>query len=122
MMEAARTCETSVDIHLRTRQYIAEDSELHTRPRENLKSHIMVGWFEDTSSKQEIVVILVQLCFHLFYLIKRILLYISRQTINISRNIKYRQVRYFVQQLFVLRQLSSGFQASYSPFITCHSS
>jgi hypothetical protein len=39
MMEAARTFETSVDIKLRTRQYIPEDSELHTRRRENLKSH-----------------------------------------------------------------------------------
>jgi hypothetical protein len=29
MMEAARTTETSVDIQLRTRQYIPEDSELH---------------------------------------------------------------------------------------------
>jgi hypothetical protein len=40
MMEAARTSETLVDIVLRTRQYIPEDSELHTRFRENLKSHI----------------------------------------------------------------------------------
>jgi hypothetical protein len=40
MMEAARTYETSIDIQLRTRQYIAEDSELHTRHRENLKSVI----------------------------------------------------------------------------------
>jgi hypothetical protein len=40
MMEAARTSETSVDIQLRTRQYIPEDSELHTRRRENLKFHI----------------------------------------------------------------------------------
>jgi hypothetical protein len=39
MIEAARTSETSVDIQLRTRQYIPEDSELHTRHRENLKSH-----------------------------------------------------------------------------------
>jgi hypothetical protein len=39
MMEAARTSETSVDNYL-TRQYIPEDnSELHTRRRENLKSH-----------------------------------------------------------------------------------
>jgi hypothetical protein len=29
----------SVDIYLTTRQYIPEDSELHTRCRENLKSH-----------------------------------------------------------------------------------
>jgi hypothetical protein len=40
MMEAARTFETSVDIDLTTQQYIPEDSELHTRRCENLKSHI----------------------------------------------------------------------------------
>jgi hypothetical protein len=40
MTEAASTSETSVDIELRTRQYIPEDSELRTRRRENLKSHI----------------------------------------------------------------------------------
>jgi hypothetical protein len=40
MMEAARTSETSVDIQLRTRQYIPEDSELHTRRCESLKSHM----------------------------------------------------------------------------------
>jgi len=39
MMEAARTSETLVDIQLKTRQYIPEGSELHTRRRENLKSH-----------------------------------------------------------------------------------
>jgi hypothetical protein len=39
MMEAARTSETSVVIQLRTWQYISEDSEVHTRRRENLKSH-----------------------------------------------------------------------------------
>jgi hypothetical protein len=39
-MEAARTSETSADNYF-TRQYIPEDnSELHTRRRENLKSHI----------------------------------------------------------------------------------
>jgi hypothetical protein len=39
MMEAVRTSETSVDYHF-TRQYIPEDnSEHHTRRRENLKSH-----------------------------------------------------------------------------------
>jgi hypothetical protein len=38
VMKAAHTSETSVDIQLRTRQYIPEDSELHTRRRENLKS------------------------------------------------------------------------------------
>jgi hypothetical protein len=40
-MEAARTSKTSADIQLRTRQYIPEDSRLHTRRRENLKSHII---------------------------------------------------------------------------------
>jgi hypothetical protein len=41
MMEAARTSETSVDNYF-TRQHIPEDnSELHTRHRENLKSHII---------------------------------------------------------------------------------
>jgi hypothetical protein len=39
MMGVARTSETSVDIQLRTRQYIPEDSELHNRRRENFKSH-----------------------------------------------------------------------------------
>jgi hypothetical protein len=40
MMEAVRTSETSVDNYF-TRQYIPEDnSEHHTRRRENLKSHL----------------------------------------------------------------------------------
>jgi hypothetical protein len=39
MMVAAGTAETSVDIQLRTLQYIPEDSEIHTRRQENLKSH-----------------------------------------------------------------------------------
>jgi hypothetical protein len=38
MMEAVRTSETSVNIYLTTRQYIQEDSNLHARRRENLKS------------------------------------------------------------------------------------
>jgi hypothetical protein len=45
MMEAVRTSETSVDNYF-TRQYIPEDnSEHHTRRRENLKSHIEVLCF-----------------------------------------------------------------------------
>jgi hypothetical protein len=39
MMEALRIFETSVNINLTTQQYIPEDSKLHTRCRENLKSH-----------------------------------------------------------------------------------
>jgi hypothetical protein len=35
LMEAARTSETSVDIQLRTRQYIPEDSELHKNLDQN---------------------------------------------------------------------------------------
>jgi hypothetical protein len=42
MMKAERTSETSVDNYF-TRQYIPEDnSELHTRCRENLKSHKII--------------------------------------------------------------------------------
>jgi hypothetical protein len=42
MMEAARTSETSVDNYF-TRQYIPEDkSELHTRCRDNFKSHLIL--------------------------------------------------------------------------------
>jgi hypothetical protein len=41
MVEAVRTSETSVDNHF-TRQYNPEDnSEHHTRRRENLKSHMV---------------------------------------------------------------------------------
>jgi hypothetical protein len=42
MMEAARTRETLVSINLTTRHYIEEDSKLHTRRRENFKSHIKI--------------------------------------------------------------------------------
>jgi hypothetical protein len=51
MMEAARTSETSVGIQLRTRQYIPEDTELHTRRRENLKSHKVEFNFHETESR-----------------------------------------------------------------------
>jgi len=39
MMEAVRTSETSVYYNETTRRYIPEGSNLHTRRRENLKSH-----------------------------------------------------------------------------------
>jgi hypothetical protein len=56
MMEAARTTETSVDIQLRTRQYIPEDSELYTRCRENLKSHCSAyDWRAGRSMPREFV-------------------------------------------------------------------
>jgi hypothetical protein len=38
MMEAASTSETSVNFHQTTRRNNPEDSHLHTRRRENLKS------------------------------------------------------------------------------------
>jgi hypothetical protein len=42
MMEAVRTSETSVDNYF-TRQYTPEDnSERHTRRRENMKSHMFM--------------------------------------------------------------------------------
>jgi hypothetical protein len=49
MMEAVRTSETSVDNQF-TRQYIPEDnSEHHTRRRENLKSHMIVGYLTSSA-------------------------------------------------------------------------
>jgi hypothetical protein len=39
MMEAVRTCETSVYSNKTTRRYIPEGSHLHIYRRENLKSH-----------------------------------------------------------------------------------
>jgi hypothetical protein len=42
MMEAVRTSEKSVNFNVTTRHYISEDSKLHTRRRENLKSHILL--------------------------------------------------------------------------------
>jgi hypothetical protein len=39
MMEAASTCETSVNFYQTTQQYNPEDGHLHTRRRENLKSY-----------------------------------------------------------------------------------
>jgi hypothetical protein len=44
-LEAVRISETSVNIYLSTRQYISEDSKLHTRRRENLKSHKPTAYF-----------------------------------------------------------------------------
>jgi len=39
-MEAVRSSETSVCSNETTRRYIPEGSHLHTRRRDNLKSHI----------------------------------------------------------------------------------
>jgi hypothetical protein len=40
MMEAVRTSETSVNFYETTRRNIPEGCHLHTRRRENLKSHL----------------------------------------------------------------------------------
>jgi hypothetical protein len=40
MMEAASTSKTSVNFHETTRRYNPEDSHLHSRRRENLKSYM----------------------------------------------------------------------------------
>jgi hypothetical protein len=50
--------ETSVDIQSRTRQYIPEDSELHSCRRENLKSHtadifVVLNWKELERNAEE---------------------------------------------------------------------
>jgi hypothetical protein len=42
MMEAVHNSETSVHFNMTSRRYIPEDSKLHTRQRENLKSHIII--------------------------------------------------------------------------------
>jgi hypothetical protein len=52
MMKAAHTSETSVDIQLRTLQYIPEDSDHYTRRRENLKSHTIRMKFELTPNSR----------------------------------------------------------------------
>jgi hypothetical protein len=41
MMEAVSVSETSVNFYQTTRRIISEDSHLHTRRRENLKSHYL---------------------------------------------------------------------------------
>jgi hypothetical protein len=41
MMDGTSTSETSVNFYLTTRRYNPEDSHLHTRRRENLKSHLV---------------------------------------------------------------------------------
>jgi hypothetical protein len=48
MMEAVRTSEMSVSIYLTTRQFIPEESKLHTRRRENLQYNIMVSWQKES--------------------------------------------------------------------------
>jgi hypothetical protein len=42
MMEAVRTSETSVNFNVTAWRYILEDSKLHTRCRENPKSHVCI--------------------------------------------------------------------------------
>jgi hypothetical protein len=42
MLEALRTSETSVCSNETTRRYITESSNIHTRRRENLKSHFVI--------------------------------------------------------------------------------
>jgi hypothetical protein len=42
-MAAVRTSETSVNFNVNIRRYIPEDSKLHARRRENLKSHIKIN-------------------------------------------------------------------------------
>jgi hypothetical protein len=48
MMETVGTSETSVNFYQTTRRNIPEDSHLHTRRRENLKSHQNYTLFPDT--------------------------------------------------------------------------
>jgi hypothetical protein len=45
MMEAASTSETSVNVYQTTRRNNPEDSHLHSRRSENLKSHMLFIYF-----------------------------------------------------------------------------
>jgi hypothetical protein len=42
MMEAVRTSEMSVNFNVTTQRYIPEESKLHTRRRESLKSYLVI--------------------------------------------------------------------------------
>jgi hypothetical protein len=57
MMETAglRTSETSVNFNVTARRYIPEDSELHIRRRENLKSHKFLTYFLSTTANTAIM-------------------------------------------------------------------
>jgi hypothetical protein len=52
MMEAASTRETSLNFCQTTRRNNPEDSHLHTRSRENLKSHLVRDIVSDTQQKE----------------------------------------------------------------------
>jgi hypothetical protein len=45
MLEVVRTSETSVTVNVTTWRWIPEDFKLHTRSRENLKSHTEMSIF-----------------------------------------------------------------------------
>jgi hypothetical protein len=47
-MEVVRTSETLVNFNVTTQRYSPEDSKLHPRRRENLKSHILNPYLETT--------------------------------------------------------------------------
>jgi hypothetical protein len=48
MMEATSTFETSENFYQTTRRYNPEDSHIHTRRRENLKSYLVSAPFPAT--------------------------------------------------------------------------
>jgi hypothetical protein len=52
MMVAASTSETSVNAYQTTRRYNPEDSHLHTRRRENLRSYLYFSNFLGTVFKE----------------------------------------------------------------------
>jgi hypothetical protein len=49
MVEAVSTFETSVNFYQTTRCNIPEDSYINIRRRENLKSHLGISFFNNTS-------------------------------------------------------------------------
>jgi hypothetical protein len=93
MMEAARTSETSVDNYF-TRQYIPQDnSEPHTRRRENLKSHISYKITKYVILIQEVLVIDRRGVILSQYRVR--LLYLPNKTVFVCMSFPFDVLQYF---------------------------
>jgi hypothetical protein len=55
MMEAASTSETWVNFYQTTRRNIPKDTRVHTRRRENLKSHFLILSFSSSNIRPHFV-------------------------------------------------------------------
>jgi hypothetical protein len=74
MMEAVRTSETSVNLSLTIWRYIPEDSKLHIRSRETLKSYLKcVQTKQAQKAKHSFIAFSVQNCFNQGYALSPLL-------------------------------------------------